>query len=138
MIAERMWLNTQRLTATMLPDPGLANVWWPTRLHDDDVRKGKALALWLNSTLGLLLMIGHRVPTRGPWVQFKKPVLENLPVLDVTNLSGKQLDQLAGAYDTLAVQPLEPIPAMDADPVRQGIDDAICRVIGLPSHHLDS
>ena len=132
MLAERLRLNTQRLAAVMLPDPGLSNVWWPTRLNEADVRKEKALALWINSTLGLLLMIGHRVPTEGPWVQFKKPTLLNTPVLDVTSLSDAQLDELGSAYDNLAHQPLEPFHSMASDPARQDLDRTLRHVLGLP------
>ncbi|MCI0429071.1 MAG: hypothetical protein L0210_00810 [Rhodospirillales bacterium] len=132
MLAERMWLATQRLTAVMLADPGLSNVWWPTRLLFDDVRKEKALALWLNSTLGLLLLIAHRVPTRGPWVQFKKPVLEQLPVVDVRKLSEKALDSLAKAYDAIAEDALEPIAALERDPNRKAIDAALRHALSLP------
>jgi hypothetical protein len=133
MLAERMWLATQRLTAVMLDDPALSNVGWPTRLLLDDVRMEKALALWLNSTLGLLLMIAHRVPTRGPWVQFKKPVLEQAPVLDVRQISDRSLDALAQAYDAIAQETLQPICSLDTDPLREGIDMAVRHALGLPA-----
>jgi hypothetical protein len=132
MLAERMRLNTQRLTALMMIEPGLSNVWWPTRLLEDDIRKDKALALWLNSTLGLLSLVGHRVPTEGPWVQFKKPVLEDLPVIDVRALSNRALDQIAEAFDAIANEALQPIPQLAHDPTRQMIDGVIRHVLNLP------
>jgi hypothetical protein len=62
MIAERMWLITQRLTCARLSEFGLSNVWWPFRLHaqtdtdeernsnsETDVDAEKALVAWLNS-----------------------------------------------------------------------------------------
>jgi hypothetical protein len=68
-----MWLNTQRLTAVLLSEPVLSNVWWPLKLRDGlDDRHAKVLTLWLNSTLGLFLLLANRVETRGAWVQFKK------------------------------------------------------------------
>ena len=136
MLAERMWLATQRLTAVMLDSAGLSNVWWPTKLLLDDTRKEKALALWLNSTLGLLLLAAHRVPTRGPWVQFKKPVLEQIPVLDVRQLSDGALDALATAYDGVAAQSFEPITAIENDAQRHAVDAVLERVLALP--HLNS
>jgi hypothetical protein len=133
MLAERSWLNTQRALAIRVPQPSLANVWWPLRLHDGDELAEKALVLWFASTLGLLTMIAHRVPTRGAWVQFKKPTLERLPVLDTRELSRAQLKQLAGSFDTLAFDELDTLPNMSRDPVRDEIDSAIARVLGLPS-----
>lgn len=101
MIVERSRLNTQRALAVRLPKPALANVWWPLRLHEADKQAEKVMALWLNSTLGLLTLIAHRIPTQGAWVQFKKPTISNLPLLDIKALSKAQMKNLAGAYDTL-------------------------------------
>jgi hypothetical protein len=107
MIAERSRLNTQRALAVRLPERGLSNVWWPVSLHKKDERAEKVLALWLNSTLGILTLVAHRVPTEGAWVQFKKPTIENLPILDVLSLSESQLTSLAGAYEKLASEELD-------------------------------
>jgi hypothetical protein len=133
MIAERSRLNTQRALAVRLPAKGLSNVWWPVRLHKDDERAEKVLALWLNSTLGIMTMVAHRVPTEGAWVQFKKPTIEELPILDVLALSESQLKRLAGAYDTLANEELNTMQNMAEDPTRCAADDAFAKVLGLPS-----
>jgi N-6 DNA methylase len=137
MIAERMWLVTQRVCAVYLPERSLSNVWWPTALYSDDIRHDKALALWMNSTLGLLMFTGHRVPTRGPWVQFKKPLLEHLPVLDIRKLDNNALRNLASAYDSLSTTPLEPIPELATDEARIRIDGAIRHALSLPNLHID-
>ena len=79
MLSERMRLNTQRVFAIRLPDRALSNVSWPFWMNEANEKAEKALVLWINSTLGILLAVGHRVPTQGPWVQFKKPVLAALP-----------------------------------------------------------
>ena len=91
MIAERSRLNTQRALAVRLSERGLSNVWWPVTLIEENEKAEKVLALWLNSTLGILTMVAHRVPTEGAWVQFKKPTIENLPILNVLALSATQL-----------------------------------------------
>jgi hypothetical protein len=40
--------------------------WWPLKLRDGlDDRHAKALTLWLNSTLGLFLLIANRLETQG-------------------------------------------------------------------------
>jgi hypothetical protein len=132
LIADRMWLNTQRLTAVLLPEPVLSNVWWPLKLRDGlDDRHAKVLTLWLNSTLGLLLLLANRVETRGAWVQFKKETLHNLPVLDVRKLKAGQLKRLTDAFDRLAKVPLRPLPQMADDEGRAAIDDAIRRALNL-------
>lgn len=130
MIAERSRLNTQRTLAMRLSERGLSNVWWPLRLRQEDERAEKVLALWLNSTLGILTLVAHRVPTEGAWVQFKKPTLENLPILDVRSLSERQLSQLASAYRKVAGIGLSTIKDMAEDPVRAEIDQAFSRSLG--------
>ena len=133
MIAERSRLNTQRLLAVHLDTPALSNVWWPLRLKGDDGDAAKILTLWLNSTLGLLMSIAHRVPTEGSWVSFKKPNLLNLPVLDVHCLTPSQTKQLAGAFDSVAGQKLEAISKMAEDTVRADIDHSLSTVLNLPN-----
>jgi hypothetical protein len=133
MIAERSWLNTQRTLAVRLAKPALSNVWWPVRLREKNEHAEKALALWLNSTLGLLNSLAHRIPTRGAWIQFKKPTIENLPVLDVLSLSSKQLKDIADGYDAIASSQLGPFSEMADDPTRRDIDKLFCKVLSLPS-----
>jgi hypothetical protein len=109
----------------------LSNVWWPVALQSDlDEAAVKALVLWLNSTPGLLILLGHRLETQGAWVKFKKPTLERLPVPDVRHLSSREA--LAAAYDRLAQEPLRPFPELAEDPVRCSIDEAVSQALGLP------
>jgi hypothetical protein len=92
----------------------------------------KALVLWLNSTLGIMTVFGHRVPTRGPWVNFKKPVLGALPVLEVLALETRQLAMMAALYDRVAEQELGTFQRMEFDEVRMTIDLGIGQILGLP------
>lgn len=136
LLAERLWLKTQRLVALRVSQPVLSNVWWSLSLHDSVAsdQAEKALALWLNSTLGLLLLLSSREETRGAWVDFKKPILAELPVLDLSRLSSLQLEQLANDYDSLSNKELLPLPDMNNDPTRAKIDESIGRVLNLPGY----
>jgi hypothetical protein len=58
--------------------------------------------------------------------------LGELPVLDVRQLSARQLRLLEQAFDVLSGQPLLPLPQMAADPVRAKIDAAVAQALGLP------
>jgi hypothetical protein len=132
MIAERMRLNKQRLTAIRLPVAALSNVWWPLALHSQNLDDEKVLALWLNSTLGLILFCMYRVPTEGPWVQFKKPLLKMVPVLNPDGLKTRQKKKLVDAYDRLSQATMQPLTKMDSDIVRIEIDTAIQKALRLP------
>ena len=65
-------------------------------------------------------------------MQFKKPVLAAMPVLDVSSLTPSQRQILLFAYDCLALQALSPFPNMANDLVRQAIDSAVAEAFDLP------
>lgn len=134
LLGARVWLFTRRLWAVRLTEPVLSNVWWPVSLKEnykEDIYE-KALVLWFNSTIASLMLLANRQETRGAWIQFKKPVLADLPVLDLSSLSAEQLEILAAAYDELGEQGLKTFPEMDVDEVRARIDAAISQALGLP------
>ena len=133
MLAESLWPVTQRVVAVRLQEEALSNVWWSLHLNDSSEVAEKALVLWLNSTLGLILLLSHRVPTRGPWMHFKKKHFEQIPVLDVSKLSPQQAQALADTYDQIARSALQPLPHMAQDAVRAQIDAAIADALGLPA-----
>lgn len=130
LVAERLRLNTHRLAAIRCSKPVLSNVWWPVSGLSKE--EEKALALWLNSTLGLLLLIAHRVETEGAWVKFKKPILSTMPVLDVRSLTLSQRKLLSLAYNRLSSKPLLPFQQVSEDNTRCLIDEAIQTTLGLP------
>jgi hypothetical protein len=134
MMAERIWLKTQRLLCLRVSQNVLSNMWWPVSFRDKFQGNNieKCLALWLNSTLGILLAMANRQETRGAWIDFKKPILSALPVLDVGSISGEQLALLATAYNEVCREELRPFPEMDTDPVRARIDAAIAKALNLP------
>jgi len=135
LIAERMWLNTQRVAAIMLDKPVLANVWWPVVLHPELQTESiqQVLVTWLNSTLGLLLLLAFRTETRGAWVDFKKPLLEAMPVLDARLLNSNQIESLARTWKALENEVLQPLSQLTADANRARIDHAVAEALGVPS-----
>jgi hypothetical protein len=140
-VAERAWLTTLHVVAALTPKPVLSNVWWPIRVRAADGRDGsrldqrtvaELLVLWLNSTLGLLLLLSQAETTRGPWVKFKKRPLHHLPVADFTQLGDAEIDSLRHTYEKVAQQKLEALPIEFASPrVRQQIDSAFDEALHL-------
>ncbi len=70
LVAERMWLNTVRVPAMWVNRPVLSNSYWELNVGDESLER--ALALWFNSSLGLLTLLATRNTTRGPWTALKK------------------------------------------------------------------
>ena len=130
LIAERLRLDTARITAMLSGEPVLSNVWWPVRV--EDAPAGKALAAWLNSSLGLLALLTQRTSTEGSWVAVKKADLETLPVLDPRRLDPAQMQALSDLFDELAEAEFERLPAMAHDPARAALDAGVSRILGLP------
>ena len=130
LVAERLWLETNRIVAMRVNTRVLSNVWWPVKLEDESAEK--ALAVWLNSSLGLLAVMAERTTTRGGWVAMKKADLEELPVLDTRRLSAPQLQRLSNLFDEMAEAEFERLPGMVECPVRRRLDDGVSEILGLP------
>ena len=131
LVAERLWLETNRVVAMWSDTKVLSNVWWPIRLEDISIEK--ALAVWLNSSLGLLTILAQRTSTRGGWVATKKADLEDLPVLDFRQLSIPQLRRLSDLFDKMAEAEFERLPGMAHCPTRQSLDDGVSEILELPN-----
>ena len=134
LLTMRPWLATKAVAAVRLPRKVLSDVWWPLVLADEQNRdqREKALVVWLNSTPALILLLGRREETRGAWVQFKKPTLEALPVLDVLTLEDRVIARLAEVFDSVAERQILPFRKMATDRVRAEIDAAVAATLGLP------
>ena len=130
LVGARFWLNTARVVAMRSGTNVLASMWWPVR--SEERTSEKVLAAWLNSSLGLLTLLAIRNTTRGSWVQIKKADLQDMPVLDVRDLSLAQIRRLSALFDELAKSEFEPLPAMAYCPARQTLDDGLSEILGLP------
>jgi hypothetical protein len=136
LLAERLRLNTVRAVSVYVTEKVLSNVWWSFVFNQQKNSKisdaEKALVLWLNSTIGIMIVVGQREETEGAWVDFKKPSLLSMPVLDVWSLSADNLRKLAEVYDQVADNSLLTLAEMDCDTTRRAIDEGLGEVLGLP------
>jgi hypothetical protein len=94
----------------------------------------KALVLWANTSLGLILQWWHankQQPGRGC---IGKSALSTLPVLNITKLTKKKLDRAAKIFDETCTLDLRPIHQIDTDAARRTIDQRLGReVLDLPA-----
>lgn len=134
LFAERLRFNTMRTPAVRATERVLSNTWWPATMHDSRRAEEleKTLVLWLNSSVGLLILLAHRIETEGAWTKFKKPMLEQMPVLDARALAKGARRRLVRCYDAVKNAALKPIPMLDHDEVRAEIDKAFEDALGLP------
>ena len=129
LIAEGARLNTVRVLSVVTDDKVLSNVWWPIVVDDE---YAKILAIWLNSTCGLLLLLSIAEVTEGAWVGFKKEHLWNLPVVDIQRLDNQQKQALLELYNKVSDEEFKPLPEEFAEPeVRKVLDDSFSRVLNI-------
>lgn len=123
LVAERLRLTTMRTPALVADERVLSNTFWTLAVEAVLARR---LAVWMNSTLGLITWIQHADETEGPWMAVKKHRLATLPVLDP-----REATALDAAW-ALCDSPFLPISQASEDRVRAGLDEAVERALSLP------
>ena len=111
--------------------------WLSIKLSSGD--QEKALVVWANTSLGLLLHWWHANKQQSGRGRIGKKMLHTLPILDVTALEPKLLAEAVQLFDAMSEQPLLPLHKLDSDPVRKELDEAFARnVLRLPESILTS
>ena len=129
--------NAQRIMTTRTNTRALGVSSWHTLIIYDDnpiikTHREIALAVWCNSTLGLLLHANHANRTQEGRGRGNKGMLESLPVLDVRELAPWQLDAAQDIWRDFELRKFESFHRCAVDPVRIELDERIVRdVLGL-------
>ena len=129
LLPHRLWLPLARVAAVMLPERAVGSIWTPCRPHDP--RIAKALCLYLNSTPGLVALLGGRDNRKPSYPSFSLDTLRSVPVPNFPALDPTKLDMLDGWFEWLQREALQSLPRMHEDPVRQQIDEAVTEALGL-------
>ena len=129
LLAHRLRLNLTRVAAVMLPERAVGSIWTPCRTQDPGV--AKALCIYLNSTLGILALLGGRDNRVPSYPSFSLDTLRSLPVPDFSGLGEAEREMLNSRFDELGGKTLLPFPQMHEDPVRQRIDAAVTSALSL-------
>ena len=129
MLPQRLRLNVARVATVMLPERAVGSIWTPCRPHDAEI--AKALCLYLNSTPGLLSLLGARDNRVPSYPSFSLDTLRSLPVPNFAALGRAERDLLSSWFGWLQDEVLLPFPHMHEDPVREQIDDAVVKALGL-------
>jgi hypothetical protein len=97
----------------------------------------KALVLWANTSLGLLLHWYHANKQQSGRGSVGVLPLQDFPILDVTALKPKQLREAARLFDVMSRMDLLPLHEIDKDAVRKELDEKFAQeVLGLPASML--
>ena len=118
--------NSQSTAMQFTPWKTIGGRAWPS-ISLSSVDQEKALVLWANTSLGLLLHWWHGNKQQSGRGSIGKTMLETLPVLDVTALDPELLAEAVKLFDTMSEQPLLPLHELDRDPIRRELDEAFAR-----------
>lgn len=122
--------NSQRIMTALTNIRSLGiRAWFTLQVQDDDpVAKSKreiALALWCNSTPGMLLHANHSNRAQDGRGTGNKGMLETLATLDVRKLASWQLDEAQAIWQDFRERKFQPFHHCAVDPARIELDQRI-------------
>ena len=98
----------------------------------------KALVLWANTTLGMLMYWWHASKQQAGRGTITKANLQTLHILEVTALDSEQLAHAVKIFDEMNNMPLKPLHELDKDDNRKILDRRFySTVLGLPDSILE-
>ena len=131
MIATRARLNTVRTVSVRLNERALGSAWVPCKPHSQDVSIEKAICAYLNSTIGILAILGNRSIKHPSYSQFSMDDLWRISVPDFAKMDESKVKMMATAYDDLRDSVLLPLPQMNECETRKKLDDIIVAALGM-------
>ena len=131
-------VNSQSLAACLTPARAIGGRAWPNFRVEGDPRGEEALALWANTTPGLISfwwIAGRQQQGRAILTISQLP---RLTALDVQMLDDEQLEQVERLFAEFAERDFLPANEAYRDETRQALDRAVlCDLLGLPESILD-
>ena len=129
--------NAQRIMATRTVTRTIGiNTWLTLIAREEDPllrsRQEVALALWCNSTLGMLAHTYYSARAQDGRGNGSKGMVNRLPVLDVRNLAAWQLHEAQNIWRDFELRKFEPFHRCAVDPARIELDERLVRaMLGL-------
>ncbi len=135
LLPHRLRLNLTRAVSVMLPSAALGSAWTPCRPHQPEI--SEAICLYLNSSVGILSLLGDRDNRVPSYPNFSLDTLRSILVPDFTALGDSRLQTMRNCFELLKTQTLLPFPRMKEDPVRQEIDACVSEALDLDRDWLE-
>lgn len=125
--------NSQSTSMQFTPRRSIGgHAWLSIQLASEDHEK--ALVLWGNTSLGLLMHWWQASKQQEGRGRIGKSALDGFVIWDVTALTKKQLSRAVKLFDEMRDKALRPMHQMDVDNVRREVDQKFAReVLGVSS-----
>ena len=125
--------NSQSTSMQYTPERSIGGRAWPS-ISLASPEHEKALVLWSNTTLGMLLYWWHSNKQQGGRGSIGISSLESLPILNVAALGAQQLASAVKLFDAKAGEEFLPLNEAARDAARAELDRAFfTTVLGLPA-----
>ncbi|WP_348261014.1 hypothetical protein P8935_14520 [Telmatobacter sp. DSM 110680] len=125
--------NSQSTNMQFTPRPTIGGRAWQS-IKLDSIEQEKALVLWANTSLGMLLRWWHSNKQQAGRGNVGKTAMEDMPILNIGALTHAQLAKAVEIFDETCEKVLLPFHQIDEDPVRKELDDRFARdVLGVPN-----
>ena len=131
LLAMRARLNTVRAVSVRLNERALGSAWVPCKPYSQDVSIEKAICAYLNSTVGILAILGNRSIKHLSYSRFSMNDLRRIPVPDFVKMDEDKMKMMTAAYDDLCDSILLPLPQMNECDTRKKLDDIIVAALGI-------
>lgn len=124
--------NSQATSMQFTPRPTIGGrAWLSLKLPKE--KQEKALVLWANTSVGMLLHWWHANKQQDGRGNIGKSALEGMPVLDVTQLTPAQIIAAEKLFKQMHNRKFLPLHEIDKDSVRADLDAKFFTdVLGLP------
>ena len=131
-ITERVRLNTLRAFAVNVDTESIGTSWHSVKLLDGDNKKwSKAMAVYLNSTLGVVALLGIRTPRIMSYPHFGVEDIRSIPV---PVLSKRKISDLVKIYKKYKDDDLGLL--QNPTSVREAIDEAVSKILQIKKPEL--
>ena len=133
-IAERVQPNLTHVIAVKTDTKSVGTSWYSIKPKTGDAEEwSKTMAVYLNSTIGVISLLGVRVPRKPLYPRFSGNGLQSLPL---PVMSETMIKQLATTYDHQKNSPLGVWRNPNETKIK--IDEAVSKVLGLNNALIDN
>jgi hypothetical protein len=123
--------NSQSTGMQLTPRKSIGGRAWLS-IQMSSLELEKALVLWANTSLGILLRWWHSNKQQSGRGNIGKTALQSMPIMDVTAFTPRQVHEAVRLFDEMSDKSLPPIHEIDKDAVRHELDERFAReVLGL-------
>ena len=126
----KLALPLARVGAVIVSERTVGSLWTPAHPNDKSAETEEAWTLYLNSSIGLLALLGGRGNRIQVYPDFSMKALRGVRVPDLDAFPGAR-EAMVSAFKSLQTRTLRAFPYLDADPARREIDAAVVAALAL-------